>query len=52
VSSSDIGSGSGVVKGVSKDKASAGEGDSGRGIDALAGARLVGSISNEVEDFL
>jgi hypothetical protein len=47
-----MGGGSGVVKGVSEGKASAGEGEGERGSDALAGARLVGSTSNDLKVFL
>jgi hypothetical protein len=46
-----MGNGSGVVKGVSEEEASMGEGEGARGNDALEGARLVGSTSKDRKDF-
>jgi hypothetical protein len=39
-----MGSGSGVVKGVSEETASAGEGEGVRGNDAVVGVRFVASM--------
>ena len=47
-----MGNGSGVVNGVSEDKASTGDGDGERGNDdALGGAKPIGSTSEALDDF-